>query len=83
MSGRQLPGQHRPAEDGELCTCGRQAVVVYPTHDYGDVGHCGVDGNGAHPVVPCPWCGATRPHATWGVPVRCPDYTLRPPAAEA
>lgn len=73
-----MSGQ-RPAEPGELCTCGRQAVTVYPTHDYGDVGHCGTEGAAFQPVLPCPWCGATKPHATsWGDPVRCPGYTLRP-----
>jgi hypothetical protein len=71
--------EQRPAEPGELCTCGRQAAVVFPTHDYGDVGFCGQDGGGFHPVLPCPWCGAVKAHVTsWGDPVRCPGYTLRP-----
>lgn len=69
----------RPAESGELCTCGRQAVTVFPTHDYGDVGVCGEDGAGMRPVLPCPWCGAVKAHTTaWDDPVRCPGYTLRP-----
>lgn len=73
--------EQRTAEAGELCTCGRQAVVVYHTHDYGDVGHCGIDGAGQNPVLPCPWCGKAEAHTTaWGDPVRCPAYTLRPPA---
>lgn len=75
--------EQRPAEPGELCTCGRQAVTVYPTHDYGDVGHCGQDGVAFRPTLPCPWCHATKPHTTsWGDPVRCPDYTLRPKPEE-
>lgn len=82
MSG--MDATTRPAEPGELCTCGRQAVTVYPTHDYGDVGHCGQDGAGMRPVLPCPWCGATKAHTTsWGDPVRCPGYTLRPKPEEA
>lgn len=32
----------RPAERGELCTCGRQAVIVYVTERSGDVGYCGI-----------------------------------------
>ena len=73
----------RPAQPGELCTCGRQATLVYPTHDYGDVGHCGKDGGGQDPVLPCPWCGATLAHMTWGITVRCPNYTLRPEREES
>lgn len=71
----------RPAEPGELCTCGRQAVTVIHTQDFGDVGHCGVDGGAFTPVLPCPWCGSSGPHKqAWGDPARCPDYQLRPAA---
>lgn len=69
----------RPAQPGDLCTCGRQAVVVYTSPEYGDVGHCGVEGAAFRPVLPCPWCGSGEAHKeSWGDPARCPDYTLRP-----
>lgn len=73
------PAEPRPAEPGELCTCGRQARLAIPTHEYGDVGWCGQDGGALQPALPCPWCAATKAHTTpWGDPVRCPNYTLRP-----
>jgi hypothetical protein len=34
----------RPARPGETCSCGRQAVVVYQTEKFGDVGYCGIPG---------------------------------------
>jgi hypothetical protein len=69
----------RPAVAGELCTCGRQAVTVFVSEKWGEVGHCGVEGSAARPVLPCPWCGATVPHtASWGDPQKCPEYRLRP-----
>lgn len=74
----------RPAQPGELCTCGRQAVTVYSTEQFGDVGHCGIDGAARTPVLPCPWCGTSEPHKeSWGDPARCPDYQLRAPADQA
>ncbi|MFD9249601.1 hypothetical protein [Streptomyces bottropensis] len=73
----------RPAVPGELCTCGRQAIVVYVTAEHGEVGHCGIEGAAFRPVLPCPWCGATEPHTVpWGDPGRCPQYTLRPTVQE-
>lgn len=70
--------QH-PAAEGDLCTCGRQAVTVYVTAEYGEVGHCGIEGAAFDPVLPCPWCGTTEAHtAPWGDPQRCPEYRLRP-----
>nr|WSZ21172.1 hypothetical protein OH837_48875 [Streptomyces canus] len=75
--------EQRPAETGELCTCGRQAAVVYLTPEYGAVGDCGIGGAGMNPVLPCPWCGTSEPHnQAWGDPGRCPDYQLRPPVRE-
>lgn len=69
----------RPAQPGELCTCGRPAVTVIPTEKFGDVGHCGLEGAAFRPVLPCPWCGASEPHTEpWGDPGRCPNYQLRP-----
>jgi hypothetical protein len=73
--------QERTAEPGELCTCGRQAVVVYSSEKFGDVGYCGVEGSAARPVLPCPWCGSSEAHQKpWGDPGKCPDYTLQPTA---
>lgn len=70
----------RRAADGELCTCGRQAVVVFTNENFGDVGYCGIDGAQGRPVLPCPWCGSTTAHtASWGDPDKCPDYQLRAP----
>jgi hypothetical protein len=31
----------RAAQPGELCTCGRQAVEVFTTSRFGEIGHCG------------------------------------------
>lgn len=71
----------RLAESGELCTCGRQAVVVYSNETFGEIGYCGVPGSARTAVSPCPFCGASVPHKTsWGAPDRCPDYQLTPPA---
>jgi hypothetical protein len=70
----------RPAEPGELCTCGRPAVVVFSNEEFGDVGYCGIEGSQGRPVLPCPWCGSTKMHtAPWGDPGKCPDYQLRAP----
>ncbi|WP_433860193.1 hypothetical protein [Streptomyces kronopolitis] len=70
----------RSAASGELCTCGRQAIVVYSSAEFGDAGHCGIDGAQGRPVLPCPWCGSTEAHTTsWGDPGKCSDYQLRPP----
>jgi hypothetical protein len=59
-----------PAEPGELCTCGRQAVVVYSGGRYGETGWCGRADGGAK-EGPCPFCGGAR-HAS-----RCPSYLPR------
>jgi len=63
----------RPAEPGEVCSCGRQATVVYLIDLFGAVGWCGL--GGVAPIVPCPWCGA-GPHL-----IRCPEYNVRPAGA--
>jgi hypothetical protein len=74
-----MDSEQRPAEFGDLCTCGRQAVVVYISEEYGEVGHCGVEGSAAQPILPCPFCHSSKPHkASWGDPAKCPDYRLRP-----
>ncbi|MFC9891537.1 hypothetical protein [Streptomyces pilosus] len=77
-----MNSEERPAQPGELCTCGRQAVTVFWNEKFGDAGWCGIDGAAFRPILPCPWCGADKPHReSWGDPARCPDYTLRPPVA--
>jgi hypothetical protein len=60
----------RPAEPGELCTCGRPAVIVYLGNVLGPTGYCG-RGDGGDQAGPCPFCGGAR-HQD-----RCPDYRLR------
>jgi hypothetical protein len=60
----------RPAEPGERCTCGRQAIVVYLAGAFGPTGWCGRS-DGGDRAGPCPFCGGPR-H-----PDRCPDYRLR------
>jgi hypothetical protein len=63
----------RPAELGERCTCGRQAIVVYPASVFGPTGYCGI-ADGGDQAGPCPFCGGPR-HSEWEG--RCPDYRLR------
>lgn len=78
-----MADEPRPAQPGELCTCGRPAVIVIPTDHFGDVGYCGIEGAAYQPVLPCPWCGTSEPHLEpYGDPGRCPDYQLRAPARE-
>jgi hypothetical protein len=60
----------RPAEPGELCTCGRQAVVVFLGSVFGETGYCG-RADGGDRTGPCPFCGQGRHDG------RCPDYRLR------
>jgi hypothetical protein len=62
----------RPAQPGERCTCGRQAVVVYLGSVFGPTGYCGI-ADGGYQGGPCPFCGGPR-HPQG----RCPDYRLRP-----
>lgn len=63
------PTDERPAEPGELCTCGNPAAIVFVTSK-GDVGYC--QRSGVTPVVPCPFCAAATVHDG-----RCPSYRLR------
>jgi hypothetical protein len=60
----------RPAEPGERCTCGRQAVVVFQTDTFGQTGWCGRS-DGGEQTGPCPFCGGQRHQG------RCPRYRLR------
>ena len=66
------PGQ-RPAEPGEYCTCGRQAVLVFTGGAHGDTGYCGLPDAGDR-AGPCPFCGGGRHEG------RRPAYRLRPEA---
>jgi hypothetical protein len=63
----------RPAEPGELCTCGRPAVVVYLGSEWGPTGACLIQ-DGGDRTGPCPFCGGPRHGFEEG---RCPDYRLR------
>jgi hypothetical protein len=67
----------RPAEPGELCTCGRQARTVFITRRWGEVGSCDTDNSGQRPILPCPFCRATEAHQVGGEIVKCPQYRLR------
>lgn len=65
----------RAARPGELCTCGRPAVLVLLGGRYGETGWCGRSDGGAK-TGPCPFCGSDRARAH---PYsRCPSYRLRP-----
>jgi hypothetical protein len=64
----------RPAEPGERCTCGRQAIVVYLGSVFGPTGYCGIP-DGGDRSGPCPFCRGPRHQEPYG---RCPDYRLRP-----
>jgi len=61
----------RPAEPGEVCTCGRPAVKVFTGGRFGDTGYCGLP-DGGQPG-PCPFCGGPRHQGQ-----RCSRYELRP-----
>jgi hypothetical protein len=63
----------RPAAPGELCTCGRQAIVIYLGSVFGPTGYCGIP-DGGDRTGPCPFCGGPR-HSEWEG--RCPNYRLQ------
>lgn len=68
----------RPANVGELCTCGRQAVQVFEFESGREVGYCGLP-DGGDRSGECPFCGASAKHVTpWGDPAPCPRYQIRP-----
>lgn len=66
-----MTATERPAQPGQYCTCGRQAVTVFITEDFGETGWCGISDGGAQ-AGPCPFCGGARHEG------RCPNYQLRP-----
>jgi hypothetical protein len=70
----ELEPSQRPAEPGERCTCGRQAIVVYLGSVFEPTGYCGIP-DGGDITGPCPFCGGPRHTETDG---RCPYYRLRP-----
>lgn len=56
---------------------------MFRNDKFGEVGYCGIEGSASDPVLPCPFCGSSEPHKeSWGDPMRCPDYALRPPARQ-
>ena len=61
----------RPAQPGEVCTCGRLAVVVFLTERWGATGWCGVSDGGRKDA--CTFCDTTAHDGE-----RCPQYRLRP-----
>jgi hypothetical protein len=73
MQQLEAPSSERPAEPGELCTCGRQAIVIYLGSVFGPTGYCGI-ADGGDQTGPCPFCGGPRHREPYG---RCLDYRLR------
>ena len=65
----------RRAEPGELCTCGRQAIVVYLGGKYGPTGDCGIR-DGGDRTGPCPSCAA---EVTPTSPLRCAIMPVNAP----
>ena len=84
-----MSAPERAALAGELCTCGRQAVVIYTSRPNDPVGHCGLDNGGAPDNGWCPFCenelrhdgdGWNEATQTWFAIAqgeRCPRYRLR------
>jgi hypothetical protein len=73
MQDLEAPPTERLAAPGELCTCGRQAIVVYLGSVFGPTGYCGIP-DGGDRAGPCPFCGGPRHTEPYG---RCPGYRLR------
>jgi hypothetical protein len=69
----EAPPTEHPAGPGELCTCGRQAIVVYLGSTFGPTGYCGIP-DGGEGTGPCPFCGGPRHREPYS---RCPAYRLR------
>lgn len=60
----------RPAEPGELCPCGRPAVVVQFGGRFGDTGDCEPEDGGARVDGVCVFCGDTVDHAHYAAAER-------------
>lgn len=69
-----LDGPHgeRPAEPGEVCTCGRPAIVIFFGGPFGETGYCGRPDGGQRGR--CMFCGGQHDG-------RCPQYKVRPDGA--
>lgn len=74
MFGLRRRQYKRPARPGDVCTCGRPAVVVFRSPAFGEVGSC-LSIDPRKPIRPCPFCGTTGTHAGSAV---CPAYRVRP-----
>lgn len=62
--------RERPAADGERCTCGRQALVVFATVAWDEVGWCGrSDGRRSGRCVFCGDPAGHREERCWRYPV--------------
>lgn len=62
----------RPAQPGEVCTCGHPAVDVLVGDGRPSIGSCGVE----RPATGCVWeCGNVAAHPVFGP---CPLYRLNP-----
>ncbi|MGW5361560.1 hypothetical protein [Actinopolymorpha pittospori] len=68
--------RERTAHPGEVCTCGRPALVVLTGTKWGPIGWCGLS-DGGDLKGPCPFCGGPRHDLG-----RCPHYELRPDWAQ-
>lgn len=65
----------RPAVEGEVCTCGKPAEVVFDHPALGvEVGSC-LELDPTPRTGACPFCGVTGEHTTKGI---CPAYSVRP-----
>jgi len=75
MFGSKRRSGRRPAEPGEVCTCGAPAVVVFDYSVLGEpIGSCmSLDPHTRSGR--CPFCGIDGPHSNDGI---CPNYRLRP-----
>jgi hypothetical protein len=60
----------RPAEPGELCPCGRPAMVVTVGGRFGDTGDCGLDDRVVRPDGVCVFCGDTVDHVHYAAAER-------------
>lgn len=70
----------RPAVEGEVCTCGKPAVVVFESRRIAlAFGSC-MDVDACERTGPCPFCGVSGRHLSGGI---CPQYVLRPAWATA
>jgi len=60
----------RPAEPGELCPCGRPAMIVTVGGRFGDTGDCGLDDRVVRPDGVCVFCGDTVDHVHYAAAER-------------